>query len=99
MLAPAGAGGQHSHVSRQQDVVDFVTIEDLDHLLVVRFPFLVTDHVPGDIELFSHTAAGIAIAKHHSRCGAQTLVTDRPQNPQGGFGTVGGTDSQPGRLL
>lgn len=59
---PTGAGGEDSHVTGQQDVVDLIAIEDLDHLVVIRFPLRIANGVPGNLKLFGDTSAGIAVA-------------------------------------
>jgi hypothetical protein len=59
---PTGAGWEDSHVAGQQDVVDLVAVEDLDHLVIVRFPLRITDGVPGNVKLFGHTSTGVAVA-------------------------------------
>ena len=50
---PTRRSGEDSHVAGQDDVVDFVLVQQLDDSLVVRIPFPVVDLVPVGTELLS----------------------------------------------
>ena len=96
--SPAGAGGQHAHVTGQDDVVDIVLVEQFDHPLVVGFALGIADMMPVDTELLGHTATTIPVADHYGRSRMQPFVAHRPQQSERGLGAVGRTDGQSRQL-
>jgi hypothetical protein len=63
--SPAGRGGQDSHVSGGDYVIDFVFVEQFDHAVVVRVALVITNRLPIDVKLFRNILAGIPVANHH----------------------------------
>ena len=75
-IFPADARGQDSHVASENDVVDVIVIEDLDHSTEVWISFVITDHFPVAGELFGETAAMGPIAHHHGSVGMNLTIAN-----------------------
>lgn len=92
--SPAGARRQDAHVASQQDVIDVVLIEELNHPRVVGIAFRISDIMPVDAELLGDATASGTVADHHGRSRLQPPVTNGSQHRQSWLRPIGRADRQ-----
>ena len=97
-VLPTACGWQHLHVSGKHHVIHLVLIEYLDHSIVVGLASIITNLMPWNPKLFSHSPTGGTVSNHDSTIGGDLPVSNRPKQRQSRFSTVGGADREPGAL-